>query len=331
MRPRHLASLAAKFVLWGSEWFRREYAGSTRNWVSLTEPIALQANQATVRALADAGLQLWRIPPLKINGTHHRLAAIARQGGFPVAAIEGNGAGWAPRFLERLVGLLLNESRHTLDVAEHAAEALLPEVPRTWQSTEMRVVSAELALAIVRLRRGAEARGVTGQLVSAWLDQHDPGWRDELPLTVSSAAAQALLDGLMRAPILRGGFTNIGARRRLLMTTQGRREQVELTLEGVIGGKWCGATGRTLAAEWSRLRLYASSEFARHIAGRTGGGRPRRGRRLGGPADREPLHARPALQCADHDGAPRGRTAHRQRVYAPWRGGGHRRSACLGG
>jgi hypothetical protein len=218
--------------------------------------------------LADQGLAQWKIPPLRINGTHHRLAAIARQGGFPLAAIEGGGAGWAPGFLERLVGLLLNQPDASLDNAERLAGSLMDKVPVKWRNPQIRIISAELAAAVVRLRRQAEAEGAPhGSLISAWLDRHNAGWREGLPVGVSGEAGRALVDGLMKAAAPGGQAGAVGARRLLRIGPEGRRDLVELQLVGLLNGADGRGVGRGLEGEWSRLRVVASGEFARYVSG----------------------------------------------------------------
>jgi hypothetical protein len=260
--------VAAQFVIWAAEWFRRCYDGTGQRWDALGAPLDLRESWTNYRKLTDIGLRQWRIPELRINGTHHRLAAIARQGGFPLAALEGKGAGWAPRFLERLVGLLLSEPDASLDVAEGIASSLMLLVPETWRNQEIRIVSAELAAEIVRLRRLADAEGAPeGSLTSLWLDKHHPTWRDELPVGVSSEAGRSLIDGLMRTAVLRGGSGAIGVRRLLTLSADGRRERVELKLTGTLNDIEGKAITQSLSESWSRLRLYPSGAFARHVAG----------------------------------------------------------------
>lgn len=258
----------ALFVLWAAEWFRRAYRGGGQRWEDLGRALGMSAQWAGWRRLADTGLKQWRISELWINGAHYRLAAIARQGGFPVAAFEGGGSGWAARYLERLVGLLLTEPDPTLELADRHALQLSGSIPETWRNEEMRIVSAELALEVVRLRREAEAGGaIAGSLVSAWLDHHRPDWRDELPLVIEGDSGRALVDGLMRAVALKGGSGAISATRLLILGADDRQERVRLTLDGSLES----AAGRVelgrLSSHWSRLRLYATGALAQYTAG----------------------------------------------------------------
>lgn len=272
--PTHDRVFAAQFVLWAAEWFRRCYDGTGQRWDTLGAALGIRAAWGEYRKLTDVGLREWRIPELRINGTHHRLAALARQGGFPMAALEGNGAGWAPRFLERLVGRLLAEPEPSLDAAERTAFSLNEDVPETWRSQEIRIVSAELAVCVVRLRQRAEAGGASGQLASSWLDLHYPNWRDELPLGLTRETGRVLLDGLL-ATVLAGGGGAVRVRRLLAISTGGRREQVELKLAGTLTDVSGRAILRTLGDDWSRLRLHPSGEFARYVAGELATAEPR--------------------------------------------------------
>lgn len=260
--------LAASFVLWAAEWFRRHYDGKGLRWEDLGRVLGFHAEQQEWRRLADLGLKRWGIPELRINGVRYRLAAIARQGGFPLAAIEGQGSGWAPSFLGRLVGRLLGEFDQTLDVAEELAAGLMELVPETWRNAEIRLVSAELAVEVVRLRREAIAAGLSDDAqASAWLDVHRAGWRDDLPIGVSSAVGRALVDGLMRAPVLHGGAGAVKVERRLSLTRGGRRETVVMMLDGELRDEGGAGISRNLGDAWNRLRLAPSGGFAQYAAG----------------------------------------------------------------
>lgn len=260
---------SALFVLWAAEWFRRCYHGGIQRWDDLGAALDVSMTAwAGWRRLADAGLKQWRIPELWINGAHYRLAALARQGGFPVAALEAGGSGWAARYLERLVGLLLAEQDPSLETADRHALELSGSIPETWRNEQMRIVSAELAIEVVRLRRIAEAGGaIAGSLVSAWLDQNRPAWRDELPLVIEGESGRALVDGLMRAAALKGGSGSISATRLLLLHGDERQERVRLTLDGSLESAAGRAELAGLGSQWSRLRLYAAGTLAQYAAG----------------------------------------------------------------
>lgn len=266
MRFERQRADCALFVLWAAEWFRRCYSGDIQRWSDLGKEIDLTLEQSSWRGTADLGLKFWQIPPLKLNGMHLRLSAIARQGGFPVAALQGENAGWAGRYLERLTGLLLAEAEPDLERADAHASAHEAMVPPTWRHDGMRTVCAELTLQVVLLRREAEAGGaVSGSLVSVWLDIHRPDWRERLPLVIEDGGA--LVDGLMRTAPLKGGSGSIRAKRMLVRGTSGWRERTHLDLKGSLRDIDGRTVLRSLSEDWSRLRLYPAGEFARHASG----------------------------------------------------------------
>lgn len=286
--------IAGQFVLWAAEWFRRFYNGAGQRWDALGTELGLSLEQSQWRRLADEGMTFWRIPPFKLNGIHHRLAAIARQGGFPVAALEGSG--WASRFLEPLVATLAAMPACNVDEAVAQADRLIGAVPETWRSRELRVAASELAIEVVRLRRLAEADGVSaGALVSAWLDRHLPDWRDQLPLSIGSDAARTLIDGLLRVVPLRGGHDAIRCIRWLEIGAQGRREGVELLLSGMLRDATGKILTENLSDDWSRLRLYAAEQFAQHVAGELA---------VADPDDGGDWRARPSISRTRFDLAP---------------------------
>lgn len=235
-----------------------------QRWADLGSVIGLDLTQLQWRTLADKGLEFWKIPPLRLT-VQLRLANLARQAGFPVAALDDGATGWAKTYLEKLVGHVLGEAEPNPERAEHWASHHQSLLPETWRCEEMLAICGELALAIVELRREAEAGGgVNGEaLISAWLDHNQPDWRDSLPLTIEDNAGRALVDGLLCADVLKGAGS-VRARRVLAYRAAELYEEVELELAGTLDGKNLGSA---LATEWSRLRLFPSGLLARYITG----------------------------------------------------------------
>ena len=257
---------AALFVLWASEWFRRCYGGGGQRWADLGEVIDLRLEQHQWRHLADTGLRWWGIPAMMVGTTHHRLAAIARQGGFPLAALAGVEGGWAAQFLNRLVAALAAEDQQDFDRARAIAAAGEDQVPSLWRHEEMLSVCAELAVAVVALRREAEAAGIAPDLVSAWLERERPGWRDELPLTVDDTAGRRLVDQLMSVAALKGGWGSVRAERVLRIDDNKRTEWVRLMLDGKLIDPTGHAIPSAAREEWSRLRVGPAGPLARHLS-----------------------------------------------------------------
>ena len=252
----------ALFALWAAEWFRRDHQGGARKWDALGARLGLSLSQAEYRVLADAGLRAWHLKPLRLHGATHRLLNLSRQGGFPLAAVEGEANLWAAHYLTRLVGVLLGQPGITAEQAFGQAQALVNLVKPTWQHDDFYVVSADLALTVIKLRQEArEAGAPAGLPVSVWLDRQRPQWRDDLPLTINSDAGRTLIDGMLRAEVVRGDNVTICAAR--LLRPSGGIWHPWLRLD--LAGSLTIADGARLASTWSRLRLFANGILARHL------------------------------------------------------------------
>ena len=253
----------ALFVLWAAEWFRRSFRGGQRKWSDVGGRFGLNLAQASWRAIADRGLGVWQLRPLRLHGATHRLLNLARQGGFPVAAIEDAG-GWAASYLEALVGVLLGEAHPTPENAFGHAQQLGGKVPESWQHDEFFAVSADLAISVVVLRREAEAGGMLAGLPpSLWLDVNRPEWREQLPLSLDNDVARRLIDELMTAVMVKGGTGAVQVTR--LLEKEGDVWQPRLRFE--LNGRLKGTDFAALDATWSRLRMFATGTLAGHVSG----------------------------------------------------------------
>lgn len=206
---------AGIFVFWAAEWFRRRYKGGMLKWELLGNEIGLNCSQAEWRKLADKGLKYWGIEPLKTEKLHLRLLAIARQSGFPIAAVADGQNGWAYQFLTPLVARLSGSTRVDYEVAMNIARNLSGKIPEGWRNDAMLEVSVQLALAIIRLRAKAASAGLSlAEPISNWLDQNDPDWRKRLPLKIEGKAS-SLIDTLLQIKAQRGTGGSIRVRRYL--------------------------------------------------------------------------------------------------------------------
>ncbi|MFZ5836357.1 MAG: STY4851/ECs_5259 family protein [Pseudomonadota bacterium] len=257
-------SEASFFVLWAAEWFRRCYRGGIRKWKDVGDEIGIRLEQAQWRNLTDMGLKQWGLKAVTLNGVNHRLLALARQGGFPVAAIEGDGHNWAAGYLEKLVGHLLARTDIIQEDVIELAKELRGHIPETWQYDDFYALSADLASAVVRLRREAEQHAAAmGMTASVWLEINQPNWRDTLPVVTDSDTGARLIDGLMRAAPLRGASGSLRAIRLLQRGPNGWQPAMRLQLSGTIKTEQLNQ----LHSEIGRLRAYAAGRLAQYISG----------------------------------------------------------------
>lgn len=260
--------LPALFVLWAANWFQRGYRGGPRRWEDVAAAIRLPLNGNQGRTLTREGLAAWSRPPVRGEVVTRWLATLAVEGGFPAGVLE-DPQGWAARYLEHLVATLL--ARGTLDEDTALATAFDQEalVPGAYRQEIFHTVAADLALAVVRLRREVEGQDRARDIpASAWLDATRPGWREHLPVPAGSKAAARLVDGLLavEARVLRG---TVGCDRVLRRdrgssgATPAWSVGIRLHLDGLIAGDAL----RALAGRRDRLRAVPTGRFARHVAG----------------------------------------------------------------
>lgn len=252
----------ALFVLWASEWFRRCYRGGGHRWGELAAALGIAEDQALFRRITAAGLRAWRRPVIAGGAGREYLGSLAREGGFPTAALE-DGGGWALGVLKAVVAPLLAEAAAGEDRARELAALQKPRLPQLFRDDEFVALCADLALAIVTLRREADGPAAAVDLpVIAWLELHRPGWQARLPLSTSDEAAELLVERLMKVEAVSGAAVKV--ERFLQRAADGVwHEAARVTLDGALDS---GAT-RALDAAHGRLRVFAAGELARSLPG----------------------------------------------------------------
>lgn len=259
--PNGNMSDTALLVLWASAWFRLEYAGGVRKYRELNAAIGTTLEEREWPPLIEQGLKWWKRPVVKRARGRHWLLTIALEGGFPVRVLQA-GDGWLSRYLNEVVGRLLGiagdpSPEDALAMADAAKETLRD----TYREDAFIALAADLALAIVKLRRMAEATGSTLP-PSAVLDQTCPGWRDELPIVAETNAARALVDGMLAArKIARGLSGGAGCVRVLRRGVNGWSAGLRLSLSGEL--KADALAG--LAERGSRLAVHPYGILARAL------------------------------------------------------------------
>lgn len=252
---------AALLVLWASAWFRREYGGGIRKYRELGAAIGATLEEREWPGLVEHGLKWWKRPVVKRASGRHWLLTIAVEGGFPVRVLQV-GEGWLSRYLNEVVGRLLGIADDpSPDDAYAMADAAKEELRDTYRQEAFIALAADLALAIVKLRRKAE-EAQSGLAPSAALDQHYPGWRDELPIAADTDAARALVDGMLAAKkIARGLSGGAGCVRVLRRCAKGWSTGLRLSL----GGELKADALAGLAARGMRLGVHPYGVLARAL------------------------------------------------------------------
>ncbi len=257
----------AFFVLWASEWFRRSYRGGMRRWEDITNALGLPppgpAEQNMLRKVTRQGLRQWD-RPIYSSGMNHFLATLAREGGFPACAVADGGQGWAKAVLETIVRQLMGAPEAGEDEALEFAKSQAAKFPGVFSDAEFIMLCADLALAIVQLRREfeplAQAAGIP---LAAWLGLNAQDWRERLPLSTGDTDADALVETLISVQPLTGAHVGVD---RLLVRDGNFApwcEAVRIGLEGEVSGGMMASVD----AAFGRLRAFAAGPMARYLPG----------------------------------------------------------------
>ena len=204
----------------------------------------------------------WRRPAIRGEGMSLWLRTLAVEGGFPARALEGDG--WASIYLARVVADLLSQDGDTDDAALVAAERQSGYAARAYRQSIFYAVAADLALAIVGLRRKADANTQDRDLpTSVRLDLIDPGWRADLPIHLEPTVTAALVDGLLAVEKFTTAGGVLGCERLLMRSGSDWRPAIRLALDGISAG----SIEKGLPRSPERLRAFPGGELARFVSG----------------------------------------------------------------
>lgn len=253
----------AYFVLWAAEWFRRNHLGGVRKWADLETALGVTLVQSDWRELTKRGLACWGRNVIQGSSVRYFLSTLAREGGFPSAALSQDNQGWASAVLASMVSAMLAEDPVTEARALEIARSQRVRMPEIFSDEDFLQLCADLALQIARLRRRADAKAeAAGIPVAAWLDAHESGWREALPIPRDPKRSK-VLDELMTVKAHRLPKGYLEATRYLVRSEDSWMEAVQLELNGEL----TDAVDRRISRGLGRLWVYASGELNRYLPG----------------------------------------------------------------
>lgn len=189
------AAFPALFVLFASEWWRREYEGGAWSWDPMVERLAgedAEVSQQTLSECVTVGLQYWGHRP-QADGKRF-LGAIVAHGGIPMRLLA-QGEGKLPVALAQIIRYADRYSWSFGQIQE-AVEERLPLLPQSYRRQEIARLLADFASAVVELKQTHQLGNVADPI--AHLDQTEPDWKRRFPISLEHDAAQTLLVGLVR-------------------------------------------------------------------------------------------------------------------------------------
>lgn len=199
--------MAAPFVLWAAERYRKEYDGGALSWEFLTKALGLSFPQQQLRELTALGFRRMRRSVQKLESGTQYLNTIAAEGGIPVRLLSDQKGGYRAA----LVGLVADLSRIGLgcprDVALGFAAQRTRRLPIGYRTREYHSLFVDFAFEVLELRE-LSPDGMSVQDVEPFLDRIKPGWRDGLTLRVDGAAARSLLSDAVLVSARQGLVTD---------------------------------------------------------------------------------------------------------------------------
>lgn len=185
----------ALFVLYASEWWRREYAGGAWRWTSILQSIttgSYRMDPVERSAGVEIGLRAWGHRPSE-DGKKY-LGAIVAQGGLPLKMVA-RGDGVASRLLLSATrkAQLLGWGEHQLaDYFESHADDMVQHL----RAPEIYRLLAQMVTTVLVLRSEYKLAGASNPLAA--LEHAEPKWRERFPIAVDDQSVEPLLVGLVR-------------------------------------------------------------------------------------------------------------------------------------
>lgn len=192
LKSHSSAEIAADFVRWAAEYYRRHYDGGVLSWSFLTEGLGISLEQEALRALTREGLRRHGRGQLltSSHGTQY-LASLAAEGGIPVQLLAQEGG-----YQQALLGLASDMDRFGAACPQEEtlgfARRRVARLPMGYRRREFLEVFVEFAREISALRQAAPEE-MPAQEIEAWLDRERPGWTENLVLQLDGPAARSLI------------------------------------------------------------------------------------------------------------------------------------------
>jgi hypothetical protein len=186
----------ALFVLYASEWWRREYIGGAWKWGPILGSIGVQAGSLVANERTDAilrGFAYWGLRPAR-EGKRY-FGSVVVQGGLPLNAI---GKGGGAKLGDVMGAVLRQASRYDWNVRKmaDAVEEHAAALPGCLHQRVIYELVAQMVVTALRLKQEFRLDH-TDDPVAA-LDAKFKQWRNEFPIAVDDASAQTLLVGLVK-------------------------------------------------------------------------------------------------------------------------------------
>ncbi|MGR5220267.1 STY4851/ECs_5259 family protein [Vibrio parahaemolyticus] len=181
------------FVLFASEWWRREFSGGHWSWEPVFGALGIHESElspAQRSRMVAAGCRYWRRPILMNAQGHMFLGTVAVEGGLPLQLVTDSNSKLAYYFEQ----VIQDFGKYTLSKPDSLAIAKAHDhhIASSFRNDAVYSVVGKIAEAIFSLADQHDLGKQEDPLL--YLDVVEPNWVDRLPLNIEHTVAKSLLD-----------------------------------------------------------------------------------------------------------------------------------------
>ncbi|MEZ9835358.1 STY4851/ECs_5259 family protein [Vibrio breoganii] len=184
---------AGAFVLYASEWWRKEFSGGIWSWDPIFESLGLTGQEITAgqrNRLIAGGFRFWRRPILTNAQGNMYLGTVAVEGGLPLKLVS-NPDNKLAHYFEQVIQDFGKYSLSKPNSVE-IARAHDHNIAASFRNDTVYTIVGKISEALVEL---AERYGLDEQKDPVrYLDAVAPNWLDTLPINIDQKIARGLLE-----------------------------------------------------------------------------------------------------------------------------------------
>jgi len=187
----------AAFVIYASEWWRREYDGSSWSWDKLFTSFNANVKVLSINRrnfLVETGLRYWGRKVRVINGSSRYLGTIATEGGLPLNQITGKSNDWLGRVFRQVIPKYSRLLQTGVKVENLIGECDF--IPRNYHSPEVFTILGDMVKTVIEFKQKYALQDCDDPV--AVLDQKAPSWHESFPLPIGTEVGQRLLSDMVR-------------------------------------------------------------------------------------------------------------------------------------
>jgi len=194
-------ALGPAFLLYGAEWWRREYQGGHWSWQQIISSLEWSPDDRGLYTdLVAVGAQIWgrKLQTSKLGIGY--LSTIVLEGGIPLRLLDHREANYT-KFLKALMGEYVKWHSAGLEAISHA-RGLDRLLPKTYRKEDIFRLSAEVVEVLFSLSEKLTSK----ERPYHELNERFPDWSSGFPMSLDAESAQVLVESLLKEAKYRKRF-----------------------------------------------------------------------------------------------------------------------------